>query len=147
MPYIGSTPAETALVTDDIADDAKVTPDEKNIVRRLYNDIVTEYAGILAEGQEYFGNTDSKNTNYTTSYNTLVNYLGALHNSGSIFATSGSPSAMESTTSINRTTWDDNWEDYYTKRQIILNAIARKAKEDGVDVAATKRTTFASPYF
>ena len=127
---------------DDIADDAKVTPDEKNIVRRLYNDIVTEYAGILAEGQEYFGNTDSKNTNYTTSYNTLVNYLGALHNSGSIFATSGSPSAMESTTSINRTTWDDNWEDYYTKRQIILNAIARKAKEDGVDVAATKRTTF-----
>jgi len=35
---------------DDIADDDKVTPDEKNVAKRLYTSITSEYSGVLAQG-------------------------------------------------------------------------------------------------
>jgi len=130
---VDATAANSEL--DDIADDSKVTPDEKNVAKRLYADITGEYAGVLAEGTEYAVST----SNYTTYYNALVTYITTVHTgSTNIFSTTN----MELTTPINRLTWDSRWSNYYTHRQVLLNAIARKAKTDGVDLVAAKRTTF-----
>jgi len=121
---------------DDIADDAKVTPDEKNVAKRLYTAITDEYAGILAEGAEFLTTSSPYYSNYATKYAALVTYITSTI---SVF------NSMTATTSITRATWDTKWGEYYEHRQYLLNAIARRAKvlaDDAGTVAASKNTTF-----
>ena len=130
----------------DIADDDKVTPDEKLSAKVLYDKIINEYSGIIAQALAQ----GVSSTAYTTDYDALVLYIGTTI---SVF------SSMSATTDITRSDWTTKWGDYYTEKQTLLNAIvadaeskadaaqsdaddAQSAAEAAAGTAAARATTF-----
>ena len=123
-----SNAATSLSLLNDIASDSKLTPVEKQDIRREWDTVAAEKTGIDGQATT-FGITTEK-TNYGTAFQTLANYL----NAGSTWV-SGIPSWISDanltvTTDITGTTFRTNWKDLYDKRQILLNKIS--------DVAGTR---------
>jgi len=114
-------------VISDMSADTIITPAEKLAAKLLYDTIVAEYAGILAQGIEQGTDTATATALYTTNYNALVAYIG--NGETNVFGT------MSTNTTIDRAIWDAEWKLYYSTRQALLNAIAADA-ETKADTAA-----------
>lgn len=97
----------------DMSNDNKLTPLEKQDTLKEWNIIVGEYTGILGEGTRFGIAT----TAYTNAYNTLNGYVPGL------------VSNLMTTSDINGNTFRNNFKTYYDARQILLNAINAKAKD------------------
>jgi len=99
----------------DIADDDKVTPDEKLVAKVHYTAITNEYAGIVAQALT----VSATSTTYTTNYDALVEYID---NTTEVFGDN-----MAITTAIDRATWESKWQAYYTGKAALLNLIVDAA--------------------
>ena len=115
-----------ALVSD-IANDNKFTSNEKSPVRQEWNVIASELS-VNNTQADTFGITTEK-TAYNSAFQALANYL----NNGTIWST-GVPSwiadaNLSATTTITGSTFRANWKAYYDTRTVLLNAIAKKAKQ------------------
>lgn len=125
-----STNANTAnsLLTD-IASDAKLTPSEKHDVRREWDVVINEKAGINTNAGLYAA-AASANTTYNTALQTLGTYLNA--GAAYTLSTSTPPSwinnaSLGTTTTIVGATFRSNWQALYAARQVLLNKIAEEA--------------------
>ena len=106
---------------DDIGDDNKVTPSEKEIAFTLYTEITNEYAGYTAQGTDLSVST----TNYDTAYDALVLYIETTLD---LF------DDMSETEDIVRATWNTTWNNYYDERSSLLTAIADAIQANVDDV-------------
>jgi hypothetical protein len=139
-----TTSAATAnTLLADIASDAKLTPVEKQSVRSEWNVVAAEKAGINTQASTFSVTTE--NTAYNNAFQTLANYL----NAGATW-TSGVPSwisdaNLSATTTIVGATFRSNWQNLYTARTALLNAIAAKAKAlaDAAQATANAANTLA----
>ncbi|MDP5211400.1 hypothetical protein, partial [Microbulbifer sp. 2205BS26-8] len=106
----------TAALADlsDIASDSKLHPEEKPRAIREYHQLLAEQAGIENQANRY-GITSEK-TAYSGAITALSDYLGGTgwDNTGTV-------------TTINRSTWDNKWQEVYTQRQALLNKIDQLA--------------------
>jgi len=112
------------LLTD-IASDSRLTPNEKYSVRKEWDIVAAEKAGIGTQATS-FGITTEKTT-YDSAFQSLANYL----NSGVTWS-SGIPAwlsdaNLSTTTAIVGAAFRVNWKNYYDARTALLNAIAAKA--------------------
>ena len=105
--------AANALLAD-IADDNKLTSDEKQSTKKEWDIIVAEKPTIEEQADTY-GITTEKN-DYTNAYNTLNSYVTPLL------------SDLTTTSDINGPTFRAKFKDYYDKRTVLLKAISDKAK-------------------
>jgi hypothetical protein len=101
-----------------ISSDSVLSKGEKPAVILNVTNILNEQAGITAEGVRY--GISTARVNYTNAISTLVTYLNGL-----------TPPYNDTTqnTPIDAATFRDRFADVYTKRQILLDAIAKKAKD------------------
>lgn len=97
----------------DIASDSKLTALEKQEVQREWDMIQAEKT-LYDSQADALGITTEK-TNYGTSYTTLSGYITPLLTS------------LTTTSDITGATFRNNFSDYYTKRQTLLNKIAAVA--------------------
>ena len=117
--------ANTALA--DIAADNKLTPAEKKSVRKDWDAIYAERAGIRAQADS-FGITTEK-TNYDNDFQALGTYL----NGGTAYTIGATPpnwitdANLAVTTTIVGTTFRANWSNLYADRQALLNKISAEA--------------------
>jgi hypothetical protein len=107
---------ESTQKLEDIANDNKITPDEKKQVSQEWETIKGEYPKIKNEAVK-FGITP---TDYNSKYDTLNGYITPIL------------SNMLETTSINRVTFKANFVNYYNSRQDLLNQINTKIKESAI---------------
>ncbi|MXV16822.1 hypothetical protein [Hufsiella ginkgonis] len=116
----------------DIANDGKLTPGEKHATKGEFDSITAEKAAIEAQADNYLITTEK--TAYTTAYNTLYTYLGTLN-----LSTSG-------TETITAADFRAKFADYYEKRQLLLKALADKAKliADNAGTAAAAAASSAA---
>lgn len=110
-----------------ISSDNVLSAAEKPSQRLEWNTIAAEKAGINAQATT-FGIT-TENTAYNNAFQALANYL----NNGVTWS-SGVPSwisdaNLSSNTNIVGSTYRTNWQNFYTARTALLNAIAAKAKQ------------------
>lgn len=103
----------------DIASDSVLTPGEKPLVIRENNVILTEQAGIQAQGSAYGITTEL--TNYNNAVSALTSYLNTL-------TTPYSWTNLTGNTTIEGVTFRNKFADVYTTRQALLNAIVAKGK-------------------
>ncbi|WP_444926791.1 hypothetical protein ACJJI4_01340 [Microbulbifer sp. TRSA002] len=119
----------TAALADlgNIAADGKLHPSEKVQVNREYNDLISQQAGIESQANELGISTEK--TNYSNAISALTSYLQGL---------SPTWNATNSTTNIVRSTWNGKWQDVYSYRQVLLNAISAflKSRADNAQSAA-----------
>lgn len=108
---------ESTQKLEDIANDNKITPDEKTQVSQEWETINGEYPKIKNEAVK-FGITP---TDYNLRYDTLNGYITPIL------------SNMLETTAINRTQFKANFVNYYNSRQDLLNQINTKIKESAVN--------------
>ena len=108
---------ESTQKLEDIANDNKITPDEKTQVSQEWETIKGEYPKIKNEAVK-FGITP---TDYNLRYDTLNGYITPIL------------SNMLETTAINRTQFKANFVNYYNSRQDLLNQINTKIKESAVN--------------
>jgi len=96
-------------------------PSEKASLILEVQQIVDEKAGINAQATSLSITTE--NTSYNSAYTTLINYLNGL-----------SPAYTDTTqsTTISRTTFDNNFEAFYSARQALLNKMADVASAQSV---------------
>lgn len=127
----GVTNAATANgLLADIASDSKLTPDEKQTIKREYDIIVSEKA--LNDTQaDLFG---VSKVDYGAKYTTWKDYIDPLITN------------LTTTSDITGATLRTNFKDYYDARTNLLNAIATKAK-DLADTASEDLGTFVSTTF
>lgn len=117
--------ANSALA--DIAADNKLTPAEKKSVRKEWDAIYAERAGIRAQADS-FGITTEK-TNYDNDFQALGTYL----NGGTAYTIGSTPPSwitdanLATTTTIVGTTFRANWKNLYADRQALLNKISAEA--------------------
>lgn len=104
---------ESTQKLEDIANDNKITPDEKTQVSQEWETIKGEYPKIKNEAVK-FGITP---TDYNSKYDTLNGYITPIL------------SNMLETTTINRVNFKTNFVNYYNSRQDLLNDVSAKAKE------------------
>jgi hypothetical protein len=133
-----------ALLTDLSADD-KLTPTEKQQVRKEWDAVVSEKAGINSQASNYAITTE--NTLYNDSYALLDRYLLGTtaitsgNVAGTVSAGSASLTSLTTTTNLDKTYTPAGgsatasgagfrliWADFYKNRQALLNAIHGKAK-------------------
>lgn len=116
----------------DVGSDNKLTPVEKQAVRKEWNAIEAEYTGIAAQAL-------TLGVGYST-YTTTRAALGTYLNNGTAWS-SGPPSwisdaNLETTTTIVGSTFRQKFSDFYSAKQTLLNAIANAASQtatwDGV---------------
>lgn len=111
----------------DIAADNKLTPAEKKAVRKEWDAIYAERAGIRAQADS-FGITTEK-TNYDNDFQALGTYL----NGGTAYTIGATPPSwitnanLSTTTTIVGTTFRNYWKNMYADRQALLNKIAAEA--------------------
>lgn len=108
---------ESTQKLEDIANDNKITPDEKTQVSQEWETINGEYPKIKNEAVK-FGITP---TDYNSKYDTLNGYITPIL------------SNMLETTTINRVNFKTNFVNYYNSRQDLLNQINTKIKESAVN--------------
>lgn len=111
---------------NDISADNKLVPLEKHSVRKEWDIIAAEKAGINSQATT-FGIT-AENTAYNNAFQALATYL----NNGTTWS-SGVPNWLSdanlgTTTPIVGATFRASWKAYYDARTALLNAIAAKAK-------------------
>jgi hypothetical protein len=110
-----------------IAADNKLTPAEKKSVRKEWDTIYAERAGIRAQADS-FGITTEK-TNYDNDFQALGTYL----NGGTAYTIGATPPSwitdenLAVTTTIVGTTFRANWSNLYADRQALLNKISAEA--------------------
>lgn len=109
-----------------IVSDNMLSGSEKPAERLRWNSIVSEKSGINQQAAS-FGIT-TENATFNTAFQALANYMN-----GGVTWTSGVPSwisdaNISTDTAINGTVYRQKWNDYYTARQSLLNAIYAKAK-------------------
>lgn len=107
-----------------IFSDAYITPDEKQSLKREWDNIVSEYTINVNNATTYV--VDS--TAYTTAYNTLNTFLNVTN---TVFT------SMTSTTTANSATARTNFAAYYNARSLLLDAIQLKI-QNGIDSKSTK---------
>lgn len=109
--------ATTALgKLSDMAADSKITPPEKLVAKPEWDIIDAEETGIVAQADAF----SVSHVDYSASFAALDTYLNTT------LVVFGD---MAATTTITRATWDTKWNDYYSDRTDLLNAIATKAKD------------------
>lgn len=99
----------------DIASDNKLTPSEKQVIKKDLDEIDGEYTTIVNQAT-YYGITTEK-TNYTTSYNNLKNYVGP------------AVTILTTTTTIDGVQMRNYFKDYYSKKATLLKKISDMAKD------------------
>lgn len=109
--------AATAALLEltNIASDNILSKSEKPVVVMDYNAIINEQSGITTQATSY----GVSSTAYASAVSALSSYLTALSPPYTTFT---------SDTVITGTTFRTNFNNVYTQRQIVLNAIASKAK-------------------
>lgn len=123
---VGGVEASTlATAILDVGSDNKLTPVEKQAVRKEWNAIEAEYTGIAAQAITLGVGFSS----YTTTRAALGTYL----NDGVAWS-SGPPSwisdaNLETTTTIVGATFRQTFSDFYAARQALLNSIADAASQ------------------
>lgn len=110
---ISNASTANALLAE-LSDDNKLSPIEKQNVKKEWDIIVAEKPTIEAQATTY-GITTEK-TNFTNSYNTLNTYVSPLL------------SNLTTTSNIVGTTFRANFKDYYDKKTLLLKKIADTAK-------------------
>jgi hypothetical protein len=98
---------------DNIASDSKLTAVEKLDVKREWDAIVAERSKQEAQADSF----GVSKTAYVSAYSSLSSYITPLL------------SSMSVTSDINRSTFNNNFKDYYDARLSLLNAISTKTKE------------------
>lgn len=125
----------TAALADiaNFSQDGVLTPVEKKSLIRDYNVITTEQAGIDAQALAF--GTTTQVAAYDGKVSALTTYLGTLNSPTDWNDLSGD-------TTIVAATFNAAWEDVYTARQTLLNAIyaAAKAKADAAQATADTAT-------
>lgn len=117
-------PEDIDAILADIASDNKLTPSEKQFVKKEWDAIVAEKTTIDSQADVYLITTEK--TNYGTTYNTLNTYLTPLLVD------------LTTTSDIVGTTFRSNFKDYYDKRAILVKAITDKALQSGKDYNGVK---------
>ena len=117
---------------------------EKPSERSRWNDIANEKSGITSQANTYGISTEL--TNYNNAFQSLATYL----NNGTTWST-GVPiwladANLSTDTVIVGSTYRTNWNNYFSTRQILLNAIYAKAKTlaDAAQTQANMATTNAA---
>lgn len=106
--------AETAnALISDIASDSKLTPTEKLGVKREWDALVGEKAGINSQAAAF--SITAENTAYNNAYTALDTYLSPLL------------ASLTTTSDITGSTMRTNFSTLYTTRQALLNKIADEA--------------------
>lgn len=114
----------------DLANDNKLTPNEKQQTKKDWDIILGEYPKIISEANKSGVST----TNYTNAYNVLKNYIEPIL------------SNLNATTDITGVAFRNNFKSYYDNRQDVLNAISTALKAnadnannkiDGLEIGTT----------
>lgn len=116
------TDADSALSQlTNISSNGVLDRSEKAQLILIVQQIIDEKAGINAQASSLGITTE--NTNYNTEYTDLINYLNGL-----------SPAYTDTTqdTAINRTTFDNNFEAFYTARQALFNKMDEVASAQSI---------------
>lgn len=108
---VQSASAANALLSD-IANDNKLTAQEKQETKKEWDIIVSEKSKNDASADKY----GVSRTAYDTAYSTLSTYITPLL------------SSLSTTSNISGTTFRSKFKDYYDARTDLLNAISAKAK-------------------
>ncbi len=124
----------------DMADDSKLTPQEKPALRTEWDIIEAEYAILYAKGNNY---SLSEAGTYAQKFQALANFLNSTDGTW-VSATHGAPRLVEVeryaiTDAIDGGTMRTVFSEYYSTKATLLNAIA--AKE--ADVAETNAKNYA----
>lgn len=134
--------ANTTLA--DIAADNKLTPAEKQAIRKEWDAIYAERAGIRAQADS-FGITAEK-----TSYDNDFQALGTYLNGGTAYTIGATPPSwitdanLATTTTIVGTTFRANWSNLYADRQVLLNKISAEAAKRADWSSVSGKTGFAA---
>lgn len=139
------TTANTALSKiDDITSDNVLSALEKSSVRSTWNDISSEKAGINGQATAY--NITTENTTYNTKFQALATYLN-----NNVAWSSGIPSwivdaNLGTNTVIDGAVFRTRFNEYYSARTALLNAIYAKAKTlaDAAQLSADSALTNAA---
>lgn len=107
----------------DLSSDSKLTPSEKQMLKKEMDTITAEKASIEAQGTAY-GLTTEKN-NYTTGYNNLNSFMSPLLTD------------LNTTSNVTGSTMRTRFKDYYTYKTTLLNKVADITK----GVADTAKST------
>lgn len=103
----------------DLANDNKLTPNEKQQTKKEWDVILGEYPKVISEANKSSVST----TNYTNAYNTLKSYIEPIL------------SNLTTTSDITGVAFRNNFKSYYDNKQDVLNAIstALKANADNAN--------------
>ncbi|ENX29111.1 MULTISPECIES: TipJ family phage tail tip protein [Acinetobacter] len=101
------------LKLSDISSDEKLTPNEKQQVKLIWDEIDRTHTEIVKQAGVYSLST----TAYLTKYNALSAYISPLL------------SSMSTTSNVVRATFQANFADYYSARAVLGNAISTSAKK------------------
>lgn len=119
MAAIDSANTANTLLSN-IANDNKLTPDEKQSTKKEWDIIVAEYTPILNQATAFAITTEK--TAFTTKYNALSAYITPLL------------SSLTTTSDITGSVFRLTFAEYYTAKVNLLNAISAKAKQIADDV-------------
>ncbi|MBD9376201.1 hypothetical protein [Pseudoxanthomonas sp. PXM04] len=115
----------------DIANDGKLTANEKVTAKREYEEVTTEQVGIDAQGTAY--GLAAEKAAYDNAVTALKTYL---RTTVGVLDASYAWTNVTGTTNIVRGTWNNTWTALYNARQSLLNAIAGKARALAAVMAA-----------
>lgn len=121
----------------DIASDNILSPAEKPTVMRDYSVITSEQAGIDGQAVSYLGANSTQQTDYDNAISTLTAYLNSLNTPTAWNNKSGN-------TDILGTSFRSYFNNVYTTRQTLLNAIYAQAQalaNNAQNTANTATTT------
>lgn len=141
-PFYSSDAISSAMTQlTDIASDNRLTPDEKQVVLKDWNIILSEKTLLVTQAIN-FGVSYSA---YTTAFDALTDYL----NNGSDW-TSGTPAMLQdltTTVTITGSTFRTKFNDYYDAKVNLINAMgtATKTTADTVSSGTAKYRTSGVP--
>ena len=119
----GAAASNAAL--DAIAADDKVTPSEKQITKVLYDAVLREYTGIIAQADDLIAalpagvlltDLTADRTAYFNDYTSLVAYMTSVTSPMTTAGNRGALIDLTSTTEIHRATWQGKWDNYYQEK-------------------------------
>lgn len=120
--------AQSALGTlTDMANDGKLTPQEKLDIKREWLEIQSEYTKNRSQAITYEVST----TAYDNAYNALKEYLVGTSSAAGLIGIGGAVNnaQMNATSDINSTTFTNKFKAYYDANVDLLNAISNAINE------------------